>query len=49
MAVSEHVRVTFEKAVEEQKALQGVREMSVGVSGKSGITHQTASTAADAT
>ncbi|KAL2610407.1 hypothetical protein R1flu_028980 [Riccia fluitans] len=48
ISVCEHVRVTFDKAVDDEKALQGVREMSVGVSGrsgfsgKSGITHQSA-------
>ncbi|CAM6123175.1 unnamed protein product [Calypogeia fissa] len=43
MGLSDHVRVTFEKAVEEHKATQGMLEMSVGTSAKSGITHQTAS------
>ncbi|KAL3690261.1 hypothetical protein R1sor_016570 [Riccia sorocarpa] len=46
ISVCEHVRVTFDKAVEDEKALQGVKEMSVGVSGrsgfsgKSGVTHE---------
>ncbi|BBN18289.1 DNA-directed RNA polymerases I and III subunit RPAC2 [Marchantia polymorpha subsp. ruderalis] len=50
MALNDHVRVTFEKAVDDYKTLQGMREMSVGASGrsgasaKSGLTHQTLST-----
>ncbi|CAM6084184.1 unnamed protein product [Calypogeia fissa] len=43
MGLSDHVRVTFEKAVEEHKTTQGMKEMSMGTSAKSGITHQTAS------
>ncbi|KAL2608670.1 hypothetical protein R1flu_027243 [Riccia fluitans] len=33
MALNDHVRVKFEKAVEDYKAVEGMREMSVGVSG----------------
>lgn len=43
MGLSDHVRVIFEKAVEEHKATHAMREMSVGTSAKSEVTHQTAS------
>jgi DNA-directed RNA polymerase I and III subunit RPAC2 len=43
MALSDHVRITFEKAVDEHKASQSMREMSVGTSAKSGVTQKTAS------